>query len=42
ITLLLTFIRFSNIFTTNKKQEAFTEFIGRTVGWFSLFSNKPK
>ncbi len=42
ITLLLTFIRFSNIFTTNKKQEAFTEFLGRTIGWFSLFVHKPK
>jgi GT2 family glycosyltransferase len=42
IILLLAFIRFSNIFTTNKKKEAFTEFTGRIVGWFSLFKNKPQ
>ncbi|MCF6129929.1 glycosyltransferase [Flavobacterium sp. AS60] len=41
IVLLLTFIRFSNIFTTNKRQEAFTEFSGRVTGWLSLFINKP-
>ena len=41
IVLLLAFIRFSNIFTNNKRKEAFTEFIGRMVGWFSLFINKP-
>lgn len=41
-TILLTLIRFSNIFTTNKKMEAFTEAIGRTVGWFSLWIDKPK
>lgn len=39
---VLTIIRFSNIFTTNKRQEAFTESIGRVVGWFSLIFNKPK
>jgi GT2 family glycosyltransferase len=39
ITLLLTFIRFSNTFTTNKRKEAFTEFLGRSVGWFSLLNN---
>ncbi len=40
---LLTFIRFSNSMTTNKKQrtEAFTEALGRVVGWFSLLVNKP-
>jgi GT2 family glycosyltransferase len=42
ITLLLTFIRFSNIFTTHKRKEAFTEFTGRLVGWLSLFFKKPK
>ena len=42
ISLLLTLIRFSNIVTTNKRKEAFTESIGRTVGWFSLLFNKPK
>lgn len=41
IVLLLTFIRFSNIFTTNKRMESFTEFIGRTVGWLSLLIKKP-
>jgi len=40
--LLLTFIRFTNTFTTNKRKEAFTESIGRIVGWFSLFFNRPK
>lgn len=42
IMLLLIFIRFSNIFTTSKRKEALTESLGRTVGWFSLFFNKPK
>ncbi len=42
ITILLTFIRFINIFTTNKRKEAFTETLGRIVGWVSLFYNKPK
>ncbi|WP_264566729.1 glycosyltransferase family 2 protein [Flavobacterium sp. N3904] len=42
ITLLLTLIRFSNTFTTNTKTEAFSESLGRTVGWWSLFFSKPK
>jgi GT2 family glycosyltransferase len=42
ITILLTLIRFSNTFTTTKRAAAFTEAIGRTVGWFSLWGNKPK
>lgn len=42
ITLLLTIIRFSNTFTTNKKTAAFTESSGRGMGWFSLFFNRPK
>lgn len=42
IAFLLTLIRFTNIFTTNKPKEAFTESLGRTVGWFSLLFNKPK
>ena len=42
IVLLLTVIRFSNIFTTKKRQEAFTESLGRFVGWLSLLYNKPK
>ena len=42
ITLLLTLIRFSNTFTTAKKKEAFTEGLGRTIGWWRLLVNKPK
>jgi glycosyltransferase involved in cell wall biosynthesis len=42
IAFLLTIIRFSNTFTTSKSKEAFTESLGRTVGWFSLIFNKPK
>ena len=42
ITILLTLIRFTNTFTTNKKKEALTEALGRTVGWWSLLWNKPK
>lgn len=42
ITLLLTFIRFSNTFTTTKRQAAFTEFLGRMSGWLGLFFSKPK
>ena len=42
ITVLLTLIRFANAFTTNKRKEAFTEAMGRTVGWWSLLWNKPK
>ena len=42
IVLLLAFIRFSNIFTTNKRQEAATEFLGRFSGWIGLFISKPK
>jgi GT2 family glycosyltransferase len=41
ITILLTLIRFSNILTTNKRKEAFTEATGRTVGWLSLWFKKP-
>jgi GT2 family glycosyltransferase len=42
ITILLTVIRFSNAVTTSKQKEAFTEAVGRTVGWWSLLWNKPK
>jgi len=42
ITILLTMIRFSNTFTTSNMAAAFTEAIGRTVGWWSLWLNKPK
>ncbi len=42
IAFLLTLIRCSNIFTTRKRKEAFTETVGRVVGWFSLLYDKPK
>ncbi|WP_291136214.1 glycosyltransferase family 2 protein [Flavobacterium sp. UBA7663] len=41
ITLLLTAIRFTNIVTTSKRKEAFTETLGRMSGWFTLFFNPP-
>lgn len=42
ITILLTAIRFSNTFTSTNKKVAFTESLGRFVGWWSLLFNKPK
>ena len=42
ITILLTLIRFSNTFTTAKRKQAFTEAMGRTVGWWSLLWSKPR
>lgn len=36
ITALLTILRFSNIFTTSKRKQAFTETAGRIVGWFQI------
>ena len=42
ITILLTIIRFSNTFTSNKRAAAFTEAAGRSVAWWSLLINKPK
>lgn len=42
ITLLLTGIRFSNTLTGSSKKEAFTEAVGRTLGWWSLWFNSPK
>ena len=39
---LLTGIRATNIITTSKKKEALTETLGRTFGWFSVLTNKPK
>ena len=42
ITLLLTFIRFSNTFTSNQRKAVFTEACGRIIGWWSLIFNKPK
>lgn len=41
ITILLTFIRYCNIFTTADKKAALTEAFGRTAGWFSLFLKQP-
>ncbi|WP_405352464.1 glycosyltransferase family 2 protein [Nonlabens sp. Asnod3-H03] len=41
ITILLTAIRFLNIFTTSERKEAFTEAMGRIVGILSLIFNKP-
>ena len=42
ITILLTLIRATNIVNTNKRKEALTETVGRTVGWFGLIFSKPK
>lgn len=42
ITILLTLIRFNNAITGKNKKEAFTEAVGRTIGWWSLLFNKPK
>lgn len=42
IALLLTLIKFSNIFTSTKKKEALTEALGRTFAWFQLLISKPK
>jgi glycosyltransferase involved in cell wall biosynthesis len=42
ITILLTAIRFLNIFTTRERKEAFTEFMGRVVGLLSLMFHKPR
>ncbi|AUS04117.1 glycosyltransferase family 2 protein [Pseudotamlana carrageenivorans] len=39
---LLTLVRFSNVINTNNKPEAFTESLGRVVGWLSLLFNAPK
>jgi GT2 family glycosyltransferase len=39
---LLTLIRFTNVFNTNSKSEAFSETLGRIVGWWSLIFKKPK
>jgi GT2 family glycosyltransferase len=41
ITILLALIRFSNTFTTTKRKEAFSEALGRTIGWWSLWVSKP-
>ncbi|MCG2419892.1 glycosyltransferase [Aequorivita sp. F47161] len=38
---LLTVIRFSNTITSSDKKAAFSEALGRSIGWFSLLFNKP-
>lgn len=42
ITLLLTGIRATNVITTSKRKEAFTETMGRLMGWVSLFWKAPR
>lgn len=42
ITILLTLIRFANAITSSNKKAAFTEAIGRSIGWWTLLYNKPK
>jgi len=41
ITILLTLIRFTNVITGPKRKEAFSETMGRTVGYINLIFNKP-
>ena len=41
-TILLTKIRFLNVITTSKRREAWTESLGRIIGWFSLIFNAPR
>lgn len=40
-TLLLMFLRLLNVFTTRKRQEAFTESVGRMFAYLQLIYNKP-
>ena len=40
--LLLTLIRFSNVFTTSARKDALLEASGRVAGWFNLFFKKPR
>jgi GT2 family glycosyltransferase len=42
VTLLLILIRLSNILNSSKRTEAFTESLGRIIGWVSLFFSQPK
>ncbi len=39
---LLTLVRFTNVFTTKNRRQAFTESLGRCAGWWSLWVNKPR
>jgi len=41
ITILLTLIRATNIVTTSERKSAFTETLGRIIGWWSLFFYEP-
>ena len=41
IAFLLTLVRFSNVLNTSQRKEAFTEGLGRVIGWWSLLINKP-
>jgi len=41
-TLLLCFLRFLNTFTTSNRIQAFSESIGRLLGWIILLIKKPK
>jgi len=42
ISTLLSKIRLINVVTTSERKEAFTEYLGRSVGLLSLFITKPK
>ena len=42
ISFLLTLIRFGNALSGPKRKAAFMEALGRVVGWWSLWYNKPK
>jgi GT2 family glycosyltransferase len=43
ITLLLMYIRLTNVLNKGQRAKAFTEFLGRKVAWITLFlGNKPK
>ncbi len=42
ITVLLTIIRFTNALTEKNKKAPMSEAIGRAIGWWSLFLNKPR
>lgn len=42
ITILLMFVKLTNVLNTSGRREAFTESCGRLIGWLSLIYNKPK
>jgi GT2 family glycosyltransferase len=42
IAFLLTLVRLGNVINTDQKKEAFTESLGRIVGWWSLLIVRPK